>query len=650
MNGWELFRVKFRDKILLLNSPQLESLLGYQVHIPRNLNDIKKREELIKLIKEKLVKLGALSVIFVSVLNFTNVADYAIQKGGKHLVTDFNSSNMESSQLTLLFNKYLDKNPNLNEEEKEVIKEGYSNYFKDWGYLYDEDSFTQILVQAMTMKRVVADFKVPWASGDYNPLTKTIKTEDESLNTLFHEAVHGLSDHGLSLGTANPFGYCMNEGIAESITKQYYIRSDSGVYFSPRRYAMLMERLIGKEAMMKSQISGGIDYIIDSCCAISSNVKRSDVIKLIAMMDISLFVRDYQVIKSINLPADFDSAFDELYNKIFNEKYRKNTEDDFFTNLIINNKLHGFTVNFIGDYYITTIRDVNYRIPATDINKVNQDNLSNYIYTDYYYSCYETLLMLIMSKEDATNFVSVPYEKRDKFPQEIMNNKFFNDEEAMNKYFVNDLIINRSEEAIKRYIEMYFETKTSENLDPGTFAADIKYDIDAMNFFLTEKNDIENEKLKELVKTEIDRKLTNEEYLEVAYYYYQTDLKWESKNYWAPENNKLAATYQVFYDLKPQLYTNKNGWYFIINLPPDCKLYSGSYNKGNGSEEEKISFYDGVKEEYGYRLSDFIKNTPNPEEYYVILDGYGQPTLNPDDFKLEAYKEYTYIIGQQPTL
>lgn len=239
--------------------------------------------------------------------------------------------------------KYIDENENLNDEEKQVLKnhlfilednEDYINKQVICNRLCSVDIFYEDLNDIFnSVILTMAKYNMP-----KNEITVFCGQEGMDLNDtsgyyeyLSHEINHIYEEEKASLGKG------LREALNEIFTQEYLEISSDSAYKYQRRAVYPLIELLGPEAMRKCHFKGNCDNIIKELMNIIPDEDKA--ILLLGLFD--NFEQNYveQIKNGIDEKIVLDNLFQPI-NELINEYYTKKYGCDMMENVIMRNYIY----------------------------------------------------------------------------------------------------------------------------------------------------------------------------------------------------------------------------------------------------------------------------------------------------------------------
>ncbi|MDD6879653.1 MAG: hypothetical protein PUD59_05500 [bacterium] len=573
--------------------------------------------------KKGLVSILVLVSFFLGTvsINIVNIFEDRLKIESTKLVFDIDNEFVNNSnKLIDEFNKAVDSNYNFSDLESRITKISCNKLLNDWGYLYDNDEDFENLIYIISNLDIIRNqiFNEN-ISGCYT-LSNEIKVSNQDCllsdaSVFNHELIHAVSNHGLTIGTLGciTFGKGFNEGISESIKRKYGINGYN-TYDNAIIDTFKLSILIGKENIMKSFLVDSIYYLVKSIKDCCNNIKITDILKYIYMIDEE--TNSYK--NGIKLNDNFFKEKDELYNKLYKSVYKKN-----FNNLNIVN------CNFLDDKVTIEIDNKKYCIPVSKYNEINFNNISEYeMYcTIESEDLNNNYLIFLMDEEEKIKYKSNTKKCIDnllykyKSMEDEKYNKFINILNGINGTTVSD------------YVNLIIDVLDNKNLDKYEYVSELREFESIVSYSNYNCDDI-----KKLINREIINELNKRNYEDLLFLYESTDICYVIYDYYNRNNCIISNTYNEFVEIDNyRIFNNR----IVVDLDDEYSIYKVNCND-ELLEMHKVndSISSFFKTLFKTDNSNFYMSSEEiciSELYDVEIIAKQQKTINENKVKIKSY-------------
>lgn len=582
------------DKYTPIDNPYIKSLLNCNIETQRNNG----------FMKTALI-LGSSIILTSFIISSPTTLDIfdtgiSIVKNKTHLsysTYEYNNINSFIKRLESTINS----NDSFNSEEKYVITNGLTDFFKDWGYLYSDSELNGILYRLQKVKIHRGGTISRNAAGEYIFLNINLDKDSNELTTS-HEVFHCIFDINKPdiLEELFGFGSAYREAIVESLNKMYagpYSKAGSFTYTEQRKDLVKLSLLIDKKQIMEKFLLENVsivDLISNSC----RDVSKKDIIKYIALLDAKKQL--YNSRQGYELVESTKDEENDLYNMMYKSKYNKDFDIDF----LLSEDFLDNNIEFSKDGY-------RYSLSKRMFNKVdinNYSDLDNHFVGLDHNSNSEQLLFFLSDfdtrnryKDDINGYFDYLYNK-------------YKDDKSKLISFLNLLHVEYN--SFNDFFDLYIDSLNERNLEPYLFALELKEGLKTFNDLLYVDNDNKDYDLRELMKGILEIKLKKEQSKEVLYWFCNTDLEFESYDIFYKDDCVVNNRYNVVQTIPFKLVNNEiitymdNGFkYIYLN---ETKQDITKINDVNGIYSNLFNRNDVVF----YKLNVF----PNENGYLILFE------------------------------
>ena len=542
------------------------------------------------------------------------------------LVINYNDSESISKE----FSRIVDLNDNFTDKEKELLKEGTSSFFRDWGYLFSEDDINNLLYRIKRLNVTSQDSLGYNVAGSYWNLNVKMLDREDYL-TAIHEYLHCMMDHNGINGfrDENGLGRAIDEAITESLTQHYYYclinEKDRGQYRNERMSLSKISFLIDSETLIKRCFIGNqpiVEIFKENC----PGVDEEKILKYLTMLDIDCsgsFDKEY-------IPeAGFYNEIDSLFKELYLAKYGK----EYLSTVSLQRN------DFLSKNVTFTYGNFDYTMPKQKFTEIDIDDLSmesgyneyitglNYQYSDSF--GLEPLLLFGSSNEEREFILNNPnafllelykkYQYDTKKQQEIMD------------------ILLLTENSFDSYFNLYIDLLKERDLHPSVFAAELKKGLSVFenNYSLT-TSDVDSELYSN------DMEYRNEIDMKYGGLPDESQIRNMLSNKWMQE---LSKKVDLIGDADISFWFNDTNVYFIkydyTNME-NCSLNSGVIEEKNVDSFLTIDnkqFIVTVDEDYLIKSEDDF-------EYSLITDTQLIKSCN-ETFDMENVKYFFVTVSDE---
>ena len=535
------------DKYTPVDNPYIKSLLNCNIETQRNNG----------FMKTALI-LGSSIILTSFIISSPTTLDIfdtgiSIVKNKTHLsysTYEYNNINSFIKRLESTINS----NDNFNSEEKYVITNGLTDFFKDWGYLYSYSELNGVLYRLEKVKIHRGGTVSKNAAGEYIFLNINLAKDSNELTTA-HEVFHCIFDINRPdiLEELFGFGSAYREAIVENLNKMYagpYSKVESFTYSEQRKDLVKLSLLIDKEQIMEKFLLENIsivDLISNSCVGIS----KKDIIRYVALLDAKKQL--YNSRQGYELVESTKDEEEELYNMMYKSKYNK----DFDIDILFSDDFFNGNIEFSKDGY-------RYSLSKNMFNKVDINNYgdldSHFVGLDH--NSFSEQLLFFLSDFDIRNM----YKDNINGYFDYLYNKYKGDKDKLIR-FLNLLHVEYNR--YNDFFDLYIDSLNERNLEPYLFALELKEGLKTFNDLLYVDNDNKGYDLSELMKGILEIKLKKEQSKEVLYWFCNTDLEFESYDIFRKEECTVSNRYNVVQAIPFKLIGNEiitymdNGFKYI---------------------------------------------------------------------------------------
>ncbi|MBR3211291.1 MAG: hypothetical protein IKF71_05100 [Bacilli bacterium] len=410
-----------------------------------------------------LISLSALGISLVKELSRSNL-DYVLNREvpGYEISKEIDLN--DSRNFIQEFSRNVSINKDYTDKEALVLQNGGEDFLEDWAYLFSEEEREELLygIRSFKIDRN-AHLKLPVVGTYYEGKIK-IDEDHHNILTTTHEVIHGLFKH--SSKKVQNMAYGFSKAIKEAITStinihyfQYYAEpEEETAYQFPREQLFKLSLLVDKEDIMKCQISHDTD-VIQLVCDACPHVSKKEIVRYFSMLDANATVNG---IKKYHLKDDYKEEMDEIYRKMYLDKYGIGlpkdlviTSDDFLSDMI--------------EFYCTSYPCI-YELPkekfvtVENFKGLHPNDVVGYILRDY-----EPLLLLCDEKE------------RDHFLEDsecvdYLYNKYYKmGSEEVDKY-LQCLMLH--DDSFRSFFELYVKSLNERDLSSSVYISSLKTGID----------------------------------------------------------------------------------------------------------------------------------------------------------------------------
>lgn len=225
-----------------------------------------------------------------------------------------NNQKRDSFESSLEVYEYIDKNPYLDENEKESLYY-VEDFINEYYYLLDAES----------LRRRLQEFDIDYKELDSN-IYGSWKSNINVVNLCYCDNSSGISKnksiishelyHMISVNKDGEYSACLSEGIASLLNYEYSDFNNSDLYVKERQIARLFSILVGKEDMMNSYLNSDMNSLKKSLMKISTDKDR--VVELFDDIEMyhKLNVESFSYINKTLEKEEFDK-----YQDLNNKKY-----------------------------------------------------------------------------------------------------------------------------------------------------------------------------------------------------------------------------------------------------------------------------------------------------------------------------------------
>lgn len=343
--------------------------------------------------------------------------------------------------------KAVNDNPNLTQEEKDMMLSSKKIYEDNYGYY----NYGNLLNLLNTIK-VNYIPEIDKLAGTYNPLTNVMTIyggtcfEEIDKTAFTHEFSHMIQNTNPECGTS-----FWNEGINSIANNEYYnnMNNDSSYSFQ-RNVIYALDLIIGDELFRKYYTNNDVNAIVSELYKIYPDEEKAN--GFMALVDYYQCLFYSRLYSDSFTRSDYDILSEETVNSILQDltfyyetKYKRSVESDLVMLFFVNNNLFNEKIaNMYGvpfsDVYYVTLDDMPSIVNPAGKDKVYSYNIVNQSIIGYIEESYEDCLNgglinengeplsngLIVDKEN--NKVLRPqYDKKETLIEINNENRFIND-------------------------------------------------------------------------------------------------------------------------------------------------------------------------------------------------------------------------------
>lgn len=377
------------------------------------------------------------------------------------------------------FNNEFARNVSINQyyssKEAEIIKAGGSDFLYDWGYLFSEKQKKDLLygIRSFKIDRE-AEFESSQVVGTYYEGQIKIKEDHHNVLTTTHEVIHGIFRHSSNSRRKFLFGFgrSMDEAMTATINAHYfepYAGYETEESYNEQRKDLFKLSLLidDTEAIMNSQLFHKED-IFDLVHKACPNIPLKDLIRYFSMLDTAMLS-----IKNdkYTLDNNFEHEMDELYRKMYQDKYGKELPEDI---VFLSNDFLSDNVKF----YIKSYPCI-YEMPRELFKTIKDyENIDPYFITGYMSGKVDPLLLLC-TEEEKEEF------QKDNECIAFLHKKYSNNKEDLDK-FMNCLILN--DDDFIPYFELYIDYLNKNNFSSEEFIERLNVGLNTFFRYVIDKD------------------------------------------------------------------------------------------------------------------------------------------------------------------